>query len=77
MMNEKQRLAKEAREHLEQTIIQFWKKLRDDQYGGYYGWLSYDLELDKKSSKGLYLKQQDHMVLLQCIYRVKKCREGR
>ena len=44
MMNEKQRLAKEAREHLEQTIIPFWKKLRDDQYGGYYGWLSYDLE---------------------------------
>lgn len=58
MMNEKQRLAKEAREHLEQTIIPFWKKLRDDQYGGYYGWLSYDLELDKKAVKGCILNSR-------------------
>lgn len=57
-MNEKAMLAKEAKEHLVQDIIPFWKKLRDDQYGGYYGWLSYDLVLDKKAVKGCILNSR-------------------
>ena len=57
-MNEKAMLAKEAKEHLVQDIIPFWKKLRDDEYGGYYGWLSYDLVLDKKAVKGCILNSR-------------------
>ena len=57
-MNEKAMLAKEAKEHLVQDIIPFWKKLRDDKYGGYYGWLSYDLVLDKKAVKGCILNSR-------------------
>ena len=57
-MDEKRQLAKEAREHLEKAIIPFWKNLRDDRYGGYYGWLSYDLDLDKKAVKGCILNSR-------------------
>ena len=39
-------------------IIPFWKKLRDDEYGGYYGLLSYDLKLDKKAEKGCILNNR-------------------
>lgn len=57
-MMKKELLAKEAKEQLKETIIPFWKNLRDDQYGGYYGWLSYDLVLDKKAAKGCILNSR-------------------
>ena len=44
--------------HLKQVIIPFWKNLRDDVYGGYYGYMNYDLELDKKSVKGCILNSR-------------------
>ena len=31
--------AEEIREHLTKDIIPFWKHLRDDENGGYYGWM--------------------------------------
>ena len=37
---------------LTMRIIPFWKSLLDDEDGGYYGWLSYDLQLDRKAEKG-------------------------
>lgn len=39
-------------------IIPFWRNLRDNEYGGYYGWLAYDLELDKKAEKGCILNSR-------------------
>lgn len=48
----------EIRNHLETGIIPFWKTLRDDTYGGYYGWLGYDLALDKKAEKGCILNSR-------------------
>ncbi len=51
-------LVQEMKEHLTNDIIPFWKKLRDDEYGGYYGWLSYDLQLDKKAEKGCILNSR-------------------
>lgn len=48
----------EVKEHLINVIIPFWKKLRDDQNGGYYGWLGYDLKLDKKAEKGCILNSR-------------------
>ena len=50
--------AQEVKEHLINVIIPFWKKLRDDQNGGYYGWLGYDLKLDKKAEKGCILNSR-------------------
>ena len=51
-------LAKEMKSHLLETIIPFWKGLRDDKYGGYYGWLSYDLGLNMKAEKGCILNSR-------------------
>lgn len=48
----------EMKDHLLGTIIPFWRNLRDDEFGGYYGYLSYELELDKKASKGCILNSR-------------------
>lgn len=50
--------ALDVRKHLTETIIPFWKKMRDEEYGGYYGWLGYDLKLDKKAVKGCILNSR-------------------
>ena len=39
----------EIEHHLIYDIIPFWKKLRDDTYGGYYGYVSFDLDIDTPS----------------------------
>lgn len=48
----------EVKNHLLTTIIPFWKNLRDNENGGYYGWLDYDLKLDKKAVKGCILNSR-------------------
>ena len=44
----------EIREHLKNGIIPFWEGLKDEEFGGYYGYMDYDLKLDKKFEKGRY-----------------------
>ncbi|MGN0660954.1 MAG: AGE family epimerase/isomerase [Oscillospiraceae bacterium] len=51
-------LAKECRKELENNILPFWKKLRDDENGGYYGYMDFDLKLDKKAPKGVILNSR-------------------
>ncbi len=51
-------LAVEVKAHLLQKIIPFWRNLRDEENGGYYGWFSYELQLDKKSVKGCILNSR-------------------
>ena len=51
-------LSKAAREHLDNCIIPFWKNLKDTENGGYYGYLSFDLELDKTAVKGCILNSR-------------------
>ncbi len=51
-------MRKEIERHLTGKLIPFWKNLRDDENGGYYGWLGYDLELDKKAEKGCILNSR-------------------
>lgn len=53
-----ERLSLVAKKHLEQTIIPFWMNLRDDTFGGYFGYLSQDLVLDKKAEKGCILNSR-------------------
>lgn len=46
----------EIKEHLLNGIIPFWKGLRDDEFGGYYGYMDYEtLTVDKKAVKGCIL----------------------
>ena len=39
----------EIQKELIDAIIPFWEALRDDEYGGFYGYMDYDLNLDKKA----------------------------
>ena len=50
--------ASDVKKHLTEKIIPFWKSLRDDEYGGYYGWVDYDLKLDRKAVKGCILNSR-------------------
>ena len=51
-------MVEEVKNHLTDCIIPFWKKLRDDEHGGYYGWMDYDLTVDKKAVKGCILNSR-------------------
>ena len=48
----------EIRGHLLGTVIPFWKVLRDEEHGGYYGWMGYDLKVDKEAVKGCILNSR-------------------
>jgi len=48
----------EIKEHLLGTIIPFWKALRDQEYGGYYGFMDQDLKVEKKAVKGCILNSR-------------------
>jgi len=48
----------EIKQHLVNDIIPFWKGLKDDSYGGYYGEMDYDLNLDQKADKGCILNSR-------------------
>ncbi|MDE6964008.1 MAG: AGE family epimerase/isomerase [Lachnospiraceae bacterium] len=48
----------EIKEHLTKDIIPFWHGLKDEEYGGFYGYMGYDLTLDKKAVKGCILNSR-------------------
>ena len=58
MMQDIKKFGEDVREHLPTKIRPFWKSLRDEEYGGYYGWLDYDLKLDKQAVKGCILNSR-------------------
>ena len=45
---DKKELVSEVTQHLKTKIIPFWEGLRDDEFGGYYGYMDYDLKVDKE-----------------------------
>lgn len=51
-------LALAARKHLQTVILPFWEGLKDDANGGYYGYMGYDLALDKQAPKGCILNSR-------------------
>ncbi|MDO5294975.1 MAG: AGE family epimerase/isomerase [bacterium] len=51
-------LYQEVKEHLVDHIIPFWKALRDDEYGGYYGYYDFELQLHKHATKGCILNSR-------------------
>lgn len=51
-------LAREVRRELTDRIIPFWKRLRDDEHGGYYGYMDFDLKVDKEYEKGCILNSR-------------------
>lgn len=51
-------MVEEVKAHLTDCIIPFWKALRDDVNGGYYGFMDYELQVDKKAVKGCILNSR-------------------
>ena len=51
-------LSLRVRDNLEHCILPFWKDKKDPEYGGYYGLLDFDLNLDKKAVKGCILNSR-------------------
>ncbi len=48
-------LKDECKKELTERILPFWNKLRDDENGGFYGFMDNDLNVDKKADKGVIL----------------------
>ena len=51
-------LVNEVKTHLKEKLIPFWMNLRDDKYGGYCGYLDFDLKPDKRAEKGCILNSR-------------------
>lgn len=51
-------LVNECKKELTGRILPFWNKLRDDENGGFYGFMNNDLEVDKKADKGVILNSR-------------------
>lgn len=50
--------AQEVKEHLLHKLLPFWEDLKDEEYGGYYGYVGYDLVRDEKAVKGCILNSR-------------------
>ena len=51
-------MCSEVTQHLTEDIIPFWKSLRDDENGGYTGFVGYDLKADRKAVRGCILNSR-------------------
>lgn len=52
------RIKQAAQAMLEERIVPFWMDLRDDENGGFYGLVDFDLKVDKKAEKGCILNSR-------------------
>ena len=52
------RFVDEIKMHLTQKLIPFWEGLKDEAYGGYYGYVGYDLKVDQTYEKGCILNNR-------------------
>lgn len=50
--------AKEIKEHLTHVLIPFWEGLKDTDYGGYYGYMDYEGNIDRQYEKGCILNSR-------------------
>lgn len=51
-------MAGEMREHLLNGIIPFWQRLKDEERGGFFGFMGPELSVDKKAVKGCILNSR-------------------
>ena len=67
----------EVKNELENHIAPFWADLKDEENGGFYGFMSCGLELDKKAEKGVILHSRILWFFSKCyiILKDEKYRE--
>ncbi|MCH5269402.1 MAG: AGE family epimerase/isomerase [Lachnospiraceae bacterium] len=51
-------MAEEMKRHLTENILPFWKGLKDEEHGGFYGFVGPDLSVDKQAVKGCILNSR-------------------
>ncbi|MCI9071283.1 MAG: N-acylglucosamine 2-epimerase [Lachnospiraceae bacterium] len=51
-------ITEEMRAHLEEKLLPFWKNLKDNEYGGYYGFMDAEGKLDRQAVKGCILNSR-------------------
>ncbi len=52
------RLREEMKQHCIHTIMPYWMRLSDPEWGGFYGLVNYDLTVDKQADKGVILNSR-------------------
>lgn len=57
-MNHSEGMKETARNHLTDTILPFWKRLKDETNGGYYGMVDFDLKVEPQAIKGCILNSR-------------------
>lgn len=51
-------MSMEMKQHLEKKLLPFWKRLKDDRFGGYYGFMGTDLKVVPEAEKGCILNSR-------------------
>lgn len=51
-------LVKEMKSHVREVLLPFWEGLKDEEQGGFFGYMGYDLALDKEAVKGCILNSR-------------------
>lgn len=51
-------LINEIKNHLTEKIFPFWESLKDDKNGGFYGYVTQDLKVEKEAHKGCILNSR-------------------
>lgn len=51
-------IREQMQEHLEKKLLPFWKRLRDEEYGGYYGYMDTEGNVDRQAVKGCILNSR-------------------
>ena len=51
-------MKKEMTNHLTNDLIPFWKKLKDEEFGGFYGYVDFDGIIEKNYEKGCILNSR-------------------
>ncbi|WAM36510.1 AGE family epimerase/isomerase [Caldicellulosiruptor acetigenus] len=52
------RFKEDLKSHLEEKIIPFWQSLKDDEFGGYYGYMDFNLNINREAQKGCILNSR-------------------
>lgn len=48
----------QVKQHLQDKLLPFWLGLKDQEFGGFYGYMDYNLNLDKQAVKGCILNSR-------------------
>ena len=57
--------------HLSEVVLPFWKKLKDDENGGYISYMSYDLQTDPMAERGCILNSRILWFFSQAVISLK------